>query len=342
MRSLAIAALMSGLALPLIAQEVKMPGATALDDPALIEGLEAVPDNVELAGEVAEANAAARPDVDPATLADMQEDLRAVAADLQSLRAELIASGAQGFSAAGGDSAIDRMNALEARIAILTEQTELLSNRIRKVVADGSNRVGDIEFRLCELDENCDLGALMTRELGRQATGEALLGQVPPPADLPSDISTATLPPPEEPSGNGTPPTEEEAREIAAARAAIDEGAWAAASEQLDHLVQAHAGGPLTAEALFLLGVARQEGGATEQAAEAWLRAFSAEPDGAFAPRSLIALSRAVAQIGDASDACPYLGELTRRFPDAPEATDAATLEADAGCEDFAPSDRDG
>ena len=98
------------------------------------------------------------------TLADMRATLDQLAADLQSLRAELRAGGAPAFKAAGGDSAIDRMNAIEVEIARLNAVTEKLGNRINRIVADGTNRLGDVEFRLCELTEGCDLGALTTAQ----------------------------------------------------------------------------------------------------------------------------------------------------------------------------------
>lgn len=105
---------------------------------------------------------------DAQTLADIRTELSQLSADLQSLRAQLVASGPAGFAAAGGDSAIDRMNAMEARLAQLTGQTEQLQNRIDRIVKDGTTRIGDIEFRLCELEEGCDLGSLTTPALGQQ------------------------------------------------------------------------------------------------------------------------------------------------------------------------------
>ena len=51
------------------------------------------------------------------SLADIRAELNQLTADLQTLRAQLVASGPAGFAAAGGDSAIDRMNAMEARLA---------------------------------------------------------------------------------------------------------------------------------------------------------------------------------------------------------------------------------
>ncbi|MFV0293586.1 MAG: tetratricopeptide repeat protein [Paracoccus sp. (in: a-proteobacteria)] len=288
-----------------------------------------------IAATLAAENAATRPDVDDATLADMQANLRAVSADLQTLRAELLVSGAAGFAAAGGDSAIDRMNRMEAQIAVLTDQIEQMSNRIRRIVTDGTNRIGDIEFRLCELDQNCDLGALMTAELGRYGTGRSVSGAAIGQPSVPSDISAVTLPPMNEPEPVITPPTEEEAREFAEARATVDAGEWQAAIAQLDHLVSGHAGGPLTAEALFLRGVAQQASGQVPAAAESWLQAFAAAPDGPQAAASLMSLSQVMRSLGEAQDACPYLTELIGRFPDAAEAEEARMAASAASCTDY-------
>ncbi len=326
MRQLLVAAVLAGLAVPVGAQEAEI----VLDAPELAEGLEALPPAEDIAATVDAQNEATRPAIDATTLTEMQTALRAVSADLQALRAELLASGASGFEAAGGDSAIDRMNAMESQIAALTEQTEQLANRIKRVVADGTNRIGDIEFRLCEMDPNCDLGALMTAELGRKSGGGMTHGADPAPQ--PSDISAVTLPPLEEPAAGSAPPTEEEAREFASARAAVEAGDWPKAITELDHLATAHAGGPLTAEALYLRGVAEQASDQIEPAARSWLTAFSAAPDGPRAPASLLALSQAMVTLGTPADACPHLSELTRRFPGAPEAAQAATMSAEAGC----------
>lgn len=331
MRALCCALLLGVLSAPVQAQEPALPAEPLiLDDPALVEGLEAMP-QLDGATEVLPPKTAA-PEIDGETLADIQASLRAVASDLQALRAELLASGAAGFEAAGGDTAIDRMNAMEAQIARLTDQTEQLTNRVKRVVAGGSNRLGDIEFRLCELDPNCDLGALMTAELGRQSEfGGGLSGEavVPPP---PSDISSVTLPPLDDATPDAIPPTEEEAEDFAAARAAIEAGDWAQAIPLLEEFVAVHGGGPLTVDALFLLGMAQREAGQTEQAAESWLQAFSADPDGPRAARSLLELSRAMATVASPAEACPFLSELSIRFPEAPEAAQAEVAAAELGC----------
>ena len=49
---------------------------------------------------------------------------------------------------------------MEAEVQRLTAATERLTNRVDSVVRDGTNRIGDLEFRLCELEANCDIGSL--------------------------------------------------------------------------------------------------------------------------------------------------------------------------------------
>ena len=93
---------------------------------------------------------------DKQTLADIRAELAQVSAQLQELRSELVASGASGLQAAGGASALQRMDTMEAELTRLTAMTEQLKDRVDKVVKDGTNRVGDLEFRVCELEEGCD------------------------------------------------------------------------------------------------------------------------------------------------------------------------------------------
>ena len=105
-----------------------------------------------------------------ATLAEMRDELQALAGQLQALKSELVAGGQAAMQAAGGPSALDRMNAMESELARLTAAQEQLQIRVEKVVADGTNRVGDLEFRICELEEGCDSANLpITATLGGDA-----------------------------------------------------------------------------------------------------------------------------------------------------------------------------
>ena len=271
-----------------------------------------------------EATAAAdAADAAPRTLADLRADLRAVGADLRALRSELTASGAEGFRAAGGDSAIDRMNAMEREITRLTGETERLRHRIDRIVRDGSNRIGDIEFRLCEMEDGCDLGALTTSQLGDLDGGSAaLLG-----AAFDSGPSAAG-------GGSGVPGamTAQEQTELDRARAALDAGEFAGAAQMFGSFASTHAGSPAATEALYLQGVALDGAGDPKGATGAWLQAFAAAPGGPRAADALLGLSRVSAAGRPAAEGCVYLDELILRFPGTPQADEAARRSASAGC----------
>lgn len=267
------------------------------------------------------------------TLADLRAQLSTLRTDLQSLRGELIASGAAGFEAAGGDTAIDRMNGMESQLARLTGQIEQLQNRINRIVEDGTRRIGDIEFRLCEMDETCDLGALTTPELGGLATGGAASPQVAPAQPAPN-VAT---------DDHGAATTAAEQADFDLANAALNAGEFQRAATLFGQVAERHAGGPLTAEALYLRGAALDSAGDPRAAAAAWLEGFAAAPDGPHAPASLLGIARVIAADGDPTAACLYLAEIPARFPghDAAAEAERRMTVLDCGTADLGLADPD-
>lgn len=245
------------------------------------------------------------------TLADLRGDLADLRGELQSLRSQLMASGAGGYQAAGGDHAIDRMNAMERQLTQLTDRVEQLQNRVQRVVVDGTRRIDDIEFRLCEMDETCDLAALTTPDLGGLGSGGNMSAQVGP---AQSGIGSA-------PKDKAT--TNAEQSDFDQARAAMNNGDFALAAELFGAVAENHAGGPLTAEALFLRGAALDSMGNASGAAAAWLEGFAASPDGPRAAESLLGLARVIASDGDPTAACLYLAEIPARFPGSDSSAEA-------------------
>ncbi|AGT07586.1 tetratricopeptide repeat protein [Paracoccus aminophilus] len=262
---------------------------------------------------------------DKQTLADIRSELGQLSSDLQSLRAELAASGQAGYAAAGGESAIDRMNAMEAELQQLTGQTEQLQNRIDRVVKDGTTRIGDIEFRLCEMEDGCDLGTLTTPQLGQQH-GSANL---PPSSQTGMLNGGATRP--SKPSASAA--TTAEKADFDRARGVLGQGDFRRAADLFAAVAETHAGGPLTAEALFLRGAALDSAGDLHGAGVAWLDSFAADPMSPQAPDALLGLSRAEAGTGDARNGCPFLQEILVRFPDVPQAEEAEKRITALGCD---------
>lgn len=262
---------------------------------------------------------------DAQSLADIRAELNQLTADLQGLRAQLVAAGPAGYAAAGGDSAIDRMNAMEARLAQLTGQTEQLQNRIDRVVKDGTSRIGDIEFRLCEMEEGCDLGSLTTPTLGEQHGAASA---------LPGVTQQGALARPTPATGAATAA---EKADFDRAREVLGQGDFRRAADLFAAVAETHAGGPLTAEALFLRGAALDSAGDLSGAGVAWLESFAANPNGLQAPDALLGLSRAMAAKGGPAEGCFYLQEILARFPEAPQALEAEKRMETAQCDSVGP-----
>lgn len=238
---------------------------------------------------------------EPQTLADMRAELSQLASDLQSLRAELVASGPVGIKAAGGVAALDRMNAMETQIAALTGQVEALQNRVEKIVADGTNRIGDLEFRLCEMEEGCDISAL---------TEVAPLGGAAP---MPHVAPAATPPA----AAHLAPPAtlqEGEQAELDRAREVLGRGDFRRAADLFAAFAETYPNGPLTSQARYDLGRALNGAGERRAAAEAWLEAFASAPDGPVAGQSLLALGEVLGTLDQTSEACTTLAEAAARF----------------------------
>lgn len=261
------------------------------------------------------------------TLADIRTELSALAALLQGLKNELLAGGAEALQAAGGASALDRMNAIEAELSRITAQTEQLQLRVEGVVADGTNRIGDLEFRLCELEEGCDLSNLsISAGLGSGTDGGSAGGS-----------GGGSIAAPVTDGGAAAAPTAElainEQADFDAAKAALDGGDFAGAAEKFANFAVAYPGGPLTGDAQFLQGEALSQAGDTAGAARAFLGAFSGDPTGARAPASLLRLGAALGLLGQTQDACVTLGQVGARFPQAPEAVEAGVAMQKLSCQ---------
>lgn len=231
------------------------------------------------------------------TLADIRTELSALYGDLEQLRDELSASGSSARDGVAGASPLDRLIAIETELTRLTAKTEELEFRIERIVSDGTNRIGDLEFRLCELEEGCDVGSLgSTPTLGGDQT-------------VPEDQPAQT-------SETGPELARAEREDFERAQMALDEGAYREAADLLASFGETYPGSPVAAEAHLLRGKAHDELGETSSAARGFLDSFSAAPRGPVAPEALTRLGTSLGALGQQQDACITLGEVETRFPD--------------------------
>lgn len=280
------------------------------------------------------------------TLADIRQELSVLYVEVQRLKRELVTTGAPGGAVAGG-SALERLDNIESELQRLTSQTEELQHRINVVVTDGTNRVGDLEFRLCELEQGCDLGSL-----GQTAT----LGGGEMPAVRGGGTSgsfgggtgggaggglindgMANLPAPGNggagaSAGNAPQLAMSEQADFDRAKAALDSGSFRSAADEFATFAETYPGGPLTGPAHFWRGEALTALGDTAPAARAYLESFSGDPEGSKAPNALYMLGVSLGQLGQTNEACVTLGEVQARFPQSDVAFDAGQSRRNLGC----------
>ena len=210
---------------------------------------------------------------------------------MQKLRRELSITG--GASVETGGNSVLLVSTMESELQRLTSKTEEMENRINLIVADGTNRIGDLEHRLVEL-EGGDLGAL--GETSTLGGGEAPAVAAPTPEAgrevvevTPGSGGAGT-------SGGIITPINEaelavsEKADFERAQEALASGDFRSAADLFASFNTTYPGGPLAAEAEMRRGEALTGLGDNREAARAYLAAFSTDPKGRW-PQSLFELA---------------------------------------------------
>lgn len=247
-----------------------------------------------------------------ATLADIRQHLTVLKVEIDSLQRELSTTGTAMGGSGLGQGPLARLDAIEAELQRLTAQSEEMVHRIDRIVQDGTNRIGDLEFRLTEL-EGGDLGAVgQTPLLG----GELPLPNdpVPPPAEVELAVG--------------------EQADFDAALKLAKEGTPADAYEALNRFVDTYPRSPLAAEAQLFRGDALAALGNPTQAGRAYLESYTlAELENpGLAAEALFKLGDTLAGLGQTPEACITLGQVVAGFPGTTAATQAETRLSGLSC----------
>jgi tol-pal system protein YbgF len=252
------------------------------------------------------------------TLADIKTELGQLMAEFNALKAETVASGGSGAALGGGD-ALQRLDAIEAELMRVTSRAEAIELKLNRVVTDGTNRIGDIEYRLCEATAGCDpanLPETPTLGGGSTAAPAPVVGTAPAPAtDAGPELAMG------------------EKADFDRAKGVLGQGDFRTAADLFAAFAQSYPGGPLSQEAAFLRGEALRQLGDTAGAARGYLDAFSGKPEGPFAAESLLKLGQALGDLGQTADACVTLAEVPTRFPGTIHATNADLARQGLGCQ---------
>lgn len=250
------------------------------------------------------------------TLADIRQQLTALYGDVQRLRGELSASAGALPNPAAGSTPLDRLNAVETELQRLTALTEQLEFRVNRITVDGTNRIGDLEFRLCELEPACDI---------------ALLGDTPSLGGVDNSAGVPVAAPPPPTGGPAVAIAEQE--DLNRASAALAAGDYRTAADSLASFSATYPGSPLAPQAALVRAQALDGLGETTNAARAYLESFSSDQTGPAAAQALFGLGAALGAIGQTQDACLTLAEVNVRFPADPAVAQAQTAMQNLGCQ---------
>ncbi len=259
------------------------------------------------------------------TLADIRQELSVLFVELQRLKREMNTTGSPAANVAG--TTLDRVNLIESELQRLISTTEELDFPIASLVPTGTNQIGDLEFRICELEPGCDVSQLdetPTFGGGELPQGAAVAPAVPA---APADQGATSLIQDQE-----VELAVAEKADFERAEAAITAGQYEIAAEILDGFTTTYPGSPLAGEAQFLRGQANAGMGDWKEAARAYLESFSGAPDGPVAPQALLNLGISLGELGQTQEACITLAEVSTRFPGDAAEIDAQTAMSRFSC----------
>jgi tol-pal system protein YbgF len=254
-------------------------------------------------------------------VADIRAELQVLDGQIQQLRDQLVQQGASGGLPTDPATALTRLDQLDAELRRLTDRVEVLTNDIGRIVADASNKVGDIEFRLTELEggepvpkpaEPVLLGGGLTRPMPRPP---AFGAQAPGSPSAPAEMTVT------------------EQSDFDAAVAAADAGDNAKAAQLFESFLATYPGGPLSSEAQFRRAEALAAQADWQAAARSYLDAFSGAPRGPRAPRALYGRAVALGERGQVEEACLTLTEVDSRYPGSVVAGDVAAKRTSLRCQ---------
>ncbi len=250
------------------------------------------------------ATAFAQAEPDPSSLAEIRSELTQLYAEISALRQDLSQPVGDATNLQSSGPALIRLDAMESQLRILTGNVEQLRFRISQIVEDGTRRIGDLEFRLVELEGG---------DISNLGDTPSLGGEV----DEPQMASVVPAQPLSNPASDDAPELAvAEQSDFERAAQSLGDGDFANAVIQFGQFLSNYPGGPLSAQAHFHMGEAQEAIGQHKEAARSYLDSFTAQPTGNYAPQALMRVGVTLGTLGRVDKACQTLNEVIARYPD--------------------------
>ncbi|MEM7061057.1 MAG: tol-pal system protein YbgF [Pseudomonadota bacterium] len=227
---------------------------------------------------------------------DLLYRLDVLSAEIADIRAQLGGSVQQpARTGAGGDVGV-----LEDEIRRLTAKVERLENQVRQLSSNTENQIGDLVFRVNELEgiPNDDSGSQpLIQDQGASIEQTASVS-VSEQGDLDRAVND------------------------------VNQGRFDQAEDRLRQFLSSYPSSPLTGEAWFWLGESQFVRGNLADSARSYLNGYQVDRSGRRAAGNLLKLGTSLGRLGQLNEACKTLAEVRRQFPNSTEAG-RADAEAD-------------
>ena len=250
---------------------------------------------------------------------ELQYRLDRLDAEIADIRARLgIGPTVPGGGAAAALSG-SRVTELEGEVRRLTAAVEEMQNRQRRIAEEAARRFSDVEFRLTEL-EGGDIGVLQP---------VPPLGGVGEPSAVGSGQGGAGLPQGQAGAQVAAVSVAEQG-DLDRAAADVQQGRYDQAEQRLRAFLKDYPASPLTGDAWYWLGESQSTRGNHAEAARSYLQGYNADRRAPRAAQNLYRLGVTLGRLGQASEACLTLREVSAQFPEASDIVDRAEAEADS------------
>lgn len=224
------------------------------------------------------------------------KELTSVGAELEDLSSQIkkiqseLAENNTTLNITPSGAALMRIDVIESEVRTLISQIEKLRFRIEDIANDSTNRIGDLEFRIVELE-----GGDITQ-----------LGQ-PRPIGGSADWTLNN-------TNDGAEITIIEKSNYKTALDSLNVGNFELAVQQFDKLVIEFPGGPLISAAYYSKGEAFIGLNKWKSAGHSFLESFKSDPSGEVAPKALYKLGVSLGKLQKIEEACKTLLEVGLLF----------------------------